>query len=44
MTLAPYKRIGEPDDIARAAVFAASDMAGFVTGSTIHVDGGVDAS
>ena len=31
-------------DIARAAVFAASDMAGFITGSTIHVDGGVDAS
>jgi NAD(P)-dependent dehydrogenase (short-subunit alcohol dehydrogenase family) len=37
-------RLGQADDIARAAVFAASDMAGFVTGSTIHVDGGVDAS
>jgi enoyl-[acyl-carrier-protein] reductase (NADH) len=32
------------DDIARAAVFTASDMVGFITGSTIHVDGGVDAS
>jgi NAD(P)-dependent dehydrogenase (short-subunit alcohol dehydrogenase family) len=37
-------RLAKADDIARAAVFAASDMAGFVTGSTIHVDGGVDAS
>jgi NAD(P)-dependent dehydrogenase (short-subunit alcohol dehydrogenase family) len=37
-------RLGQADDIARAAVFAASDMAGFITGSTIHVDGGVDAT
>ncbi len=37
-------RLAQADDIARAAVFAASDMAGFITGSTIHVDGGVDAS
>ena len=37
-------RLAKADDIARAAVFAASDMAGFITGSTIHVDGGVDAS
>lgn len=37
-------RLAQADDIARAAVFAASDMAGFITGSTIHVDGGVDAA
>jgi len=37
-------RLGQADDIARAAVFAASDMAAFITGSTIHVDGGVDAT
>lgn len=37
-------RLGQADDIARAAVIAASDMAGFITGSTLHVDGGVDAS
>ena len=37
-------RLAQADDIARAAVFAASDMAAFITGSTIHVDGGVDAS
>jgi NAD(P)-dependent dehydrogenase (short-subunit alcohol dehydrogenase family) len=36
-------RLGQADDIARAVVFAASDMAGFITGSTLHVDGGVDA-
>jgi NAD(P)-dependent dehydrogenase (short-subunit alcohol dehydrogenase family) len=37
-------RLAQADDIARAAVFAASDMGAFITGSTIHVDGGVDAS
>ena len=37
-------RLAQADDIARAVVFAASDMAGFITGSTLHVDGGVDAS
>jgi NAD(P)-dependent dehydrogenase (short-subunit alcohol dehydrogenase family) len=37
-------RLAEADDVARAVVFAASDMAAFVTGSTIHADGGVDAN
>ena len=37
-------RLAQADDIARAAVFAASEMAGFITGSTIHVDGGIDAA
>jgi NAD(P)-dependent dehydrogenase (short-subunit alcohol dehydrogenase family) len=33
-------RLGEPDDIARAVLFAASDLGGFVTASTILADGG----
>jgi NAD(P)-dependent dehydrogenase (short-subunit alcohol dehydrogenase family) len=37
-------RLAEADDVARAVLFAASDMAAFVTGSTIHADGGVDAN
>ncbi|RJP16582.1 MAG: glucose 1-dehydrogenase [Candidatus Abyssobacteria bacterium SURF_5] len=41
MKLIPYKRIGEPEDIARAAVWLASDYADYVTGASIVVDGGM---
>ena len=41
MTLVPYKRIGEPSDIAQAAVWLASDAADYVTGATLFVDGGM---
>jgi glucose 1-dehydrogenase len=41
MKLVPYKRIGEADDIARAAVWLASDDADYVTGESIFVDGGM---
>ncbi|WP_227323567.1 SDR family oxidoreductase [Acidisoma silvae] len=41
MTLVPYKRIGEPDDIAQAAVWLASEAADYVTGATLFVDGGM---
>jgi glucose 1-dehydrogenase len=41
MTLVPYKRIGEPDDIAQAAIWLASDAADYVTGATLFVDGGM---
>ncbi len=41
MTLVPYKRIGEPDDIAQAAVWLASEAADYVTGATLYVDGGM---
>ena len=35
MTLVPYKRIGEPDDIARACAWLASDASDYVTGATL---------
>ncbi len=41
MTLVPYNRIGEPDDIAQAVVWLASDAADYVTGATLFVDGGM---
>ena len=37
----PYKRIGEIEDIARAAVWLASDDADYVTGATLYIDGGM---
>lgn len=41
MTLVPYKRIGEPADIAQAVVWLVSDAADYVTGTTLFVDGGM---
>jgi NAD(P)-dependent dehydrogenase (short-subunit alcohol dehydrogenase family) len=41
MKLVPYKRIGEVDDIARAAVWLASDDSDYITGASIYVDGGM---
>jgi acetoacetyl-CoA reductase len=40
LPLIPTGRLGEPEEIARAVVFLASDDAGFVTGSTMTVNGG----
>jgi NAD(P)-dependent dehydrogenase (short-subunit alcohol dehydrogenase family) len=37
----PLKRLGEPGDVASAVLYLASDMASFVTGQTLVVDGGV---
>ncbi len=39
-TAVPLRRIGEPDEIAGAAVFLASQAGSFVTGQAIVVDGG----
>ena len=41
MTLIPYKRIGEPEDIGRVAVFLVSDQADYISGASIFVDGGM---
>jgi NAD(P)-dependent dehydrogenase (short-subunit alcohol dehydrogenase family) len=41
--LPPIGRIGQPSDVAAAAVFYASDQAAFITGTTLLVDGGMTA-
>jgi len=41
LELIPYGRIGEPDDVAKAAVWLASDESDYVTGTTLFVDGGM---
>jgi len=41
LELIPDGRIGEPEDVARAAVWLASDLSDYVTGATIFVDGGM---
>lgn len=37
----PAARLGEPEDIASAVVFLASDESAYVTGATLHVNGGM---
>jgi NAD(P)-dependent dehydrogenase (short-subunit alcohol dehydrogenase family) len=39
----PIGRIGQPSDVAAAAVFYASDEAAFITGTTLLIDGGMTA-
>ncbi len=37
----PLKRGGQPEDVANACVFLASDMSGYITGQVLNVDGGM---
>jgi len=41
MKLIPYKRIGEVEDIGRAAAWLASDYADYINGTSIYIDGGM---
>lgn len=41
LTLIPYGRIGQPEDIGKAAVWLASDESDYVNGTTLFVDGGM---
>ena len=41
MSAIPMKKMGEGDDIANAALYLASDEGGYVTGQTLHVNGGM---
>lgn len=41
LTLIPYGRIGQPEDIGNLAVWIASDEADYITGTTIFADGGM---
>ena len=41
MKLVPYKRIGEIDEVGRAAVWLASDFTDYIVGTTLFIDGGM---
>ncbi|HWD34529.1 MAG TPA: SDR family oxidoreductase, partial [Casimicrobiaceae bacterium] len=41
LRLIPYARVGDPEDVARAAVWLASDESDYVVGATLFVDGGM---
>jgi glucose 1-dehydrogenase len=41
LELIPYKRVGEPSDIGKVAVWLASDESDYIHGETIYVDGGM---
>ncbi len=43
-TWVPLGRFGQPTDVAGAALFLASELSAFVTGTTVHVDGGTFAA
>lgn len=44
LTGIPLGALGHPDDVAKAVLFLASDMGDYITGETIHVNGGMHMS
>lgn len=41
LTLIPYRRIGQPEDVGKLAAWLASDEADYITGTTLFIDGGM---
>ena len=41
LTQVPAGRLGQPQDIAEAVAFLASERAAYITGTTLHVNGGM---
>ena len=41
LKLIPYNRVGDTTDVARAAVWLASDQSDYMTGTTLFIDGGM---
>nr|MBP9193010.1 SDR family oxidoreductase [Ignavibacteria bacterium] len=41
LTLIPYGRIGETEDVGKAAVWLASDESDYINGTTLFIDGGM---
>ena len=41
LKLIPYERVGNPEDIGRAAVWLSSDASDYMTGTTLYIDGGM---
>ena len=37
----PSSRLGEPEDVANAVIFLASDQSNYISGETLHVNGGM---
>ena len=41
LKLIPYNRIGQPEDVGNLAAFLASDLADYISGTSIFIDGGM---
>jgi 3-oxoacyl-[acyl-carrier protein] reductase len=41
LKLIPAERVGQPDDVANAILFLTSDLAAYITGQVLNVDGGM---